>query len=187
MFKAVCYVFRSIRITLFYLFNRPFYKYLGFKSWIIKPLRIDGARYISVGEKTVIQKYTWLFAGSFDEYEPELIIESGCIIGNFNHIVSVRRVHIGKNVLTASGVYISDNVHNYENTDIPIMHQGVSFKGEVSIGDGSWIGENACIIGAKIGKNCVIGANAVVTRDVPDYCVVVGIPARVVRKIKHND
>jgi acetyltransferase-like isoleucine patch superfamily enzyme len=62
------------------------------------------------------------------------------------------------------------------------MHQSVKFKQRVAIGDGSWIGENACIIGASIGRNCVIGANAVVTRDIPDYCVAVGIPAAVIRR-----
>ena len=52
----------------------------------------------------------------------------------------------------------------------------------VSIGDGSWIGENVCILGANIGKHSVIGANSVVLQDIPDYCVAVGSPARVVRK-----
>jgi acetyltransferase-like isoleucine patch superfamily enzyme len=50
------------------------------------------------------------------------------------------------------------------------------------IGDGSWIGENACIIGAHVGKNCVIGANAVVTSDIPDYSVAVGVPAVVIKR-----
>jgi acetyltransferase-like isoleucine patch superfamily enzyme len=62
------------------------------------------------------------------------------------------------------------------------MDQPVTFTRKVEIGSGSWIGENACIIGAKVGENSVIGANSVVTKDIPDYCVAVGIPARVIRK-----
>jgi acetyltransferase-like isoleucine patch superfamily enzyme len=50
------------------------------------------------------------------------------------------------------------------------------------IGEGSWIGHNACVIGVRVGKHCVIGASAVVLRDLPDYSVAVGAPARVVRR-----
>ena len=53
---------------------------------------------------------------------------------------------------------------------------------EVTIGEDSWIGENVCICGASIGKHCVIGANSVVTKDIPDYCVAAGIPAKVIKK-----
>lgn len=186
MIKAIWYRLHLIRVVIFYVCNRPFYKYLGFKSWVIKPLRVDGARYISIGPGVTVQKYSWLFAHQFDDHEPELIIESGCAIGDFNHITAVRKVRIGKNVLTANRVYISDNVHNYEDVRTPVMHQGVSFKGEVVIGDGTWLGENVCVIGAKIGRNCVIGANAVVTHDIPDYSVAVGIPARVIKKYNQS-
>jgi acetyltransferase-like isoleucine patch superfamily enzyme len=89
---------------------------------------------------------------------------------------------IGDHVLTANNVYISDNLHGYEDVTRPIMHQRVRFKKVVVIGDGCWIGENACIIGATIGRNSIIGANAVVTCDIPDYAVAVGIPAVVIRR-----
>lgn len=62
------------------------------------------------------------------------------------------------------------------------MHQGVVSKGSVSIGAGTWIGENVVILSCNIGKNCVVGSNAVVLHDVPDFCVAVGIPARVVQR-----
>lgn len=65
------------------------------------------------------------------------------------------------------------------------MDQGIVQKGQkVSIGDGSYIGINSVIVGnVKIGKHCVIGANSVVTKDVPDYCVAVGCPARVIKEL----
>lgn len=50
------------------------------------------------------------------------------------------------------------------------------------IGEGSWLGENVCVIGASVGKHCTIGANAVVTKDIPDYSVAVGIPAKVIKQ-----
>jgi acetyltransferase-like isoleucine patch superfamily enzyme len=98
----------------------------------------------------------------------------------------VNKVYIGKKVLTADKVYISDNLHGYEDIHVPISEQPVIFKGEVSIGDETWIGENVCIIGVKIGKHCVIGSNAVVTKDVPDFSVVTGAPARIIKQYNQN-
>lgn len=152
------------------------------KSLIVKPLRIEGEEYISLLRGAIIQSHSFLYVAKIDEHTPELVIGKGSVLGNYNHIASIRKVVLGENVLTAEGVYISDNAHVYENIDMPIMHQPVAFKSEVHIGDGSWIGENACIIGARIGKHCVIGANAVVTSDIPDYSVAVGVPARVIKR-----
>ena len=104
------------------------------------------------------------------------------MIGNFNHIYSTHSIILHKDVLTADKVYISDNIHGYEDINIPIRKQPIVQKKEVEIGEGSWLGENVCVIGAKIGKHCVIGANSVVTKDIPDNCLAVGSPARVIKK-----
>lgn len=111
-----------------------------------------------------------------------LIIENGCCIGNFNHIYSTRSIILHKNVLTADKVYISDNLHGYQDIGKPVVHQSIVQNGVVEIGEGSWLGENVCVIGAKIGKHCVIGANSVVTHDIPDYSVAVGSPAKVIKQ-----
>jgi len=171
-----------IRFTIFYLLNFFRYRRLSFKSFIDRPLRISGREYIEIDKNVRINKYAWLVALKIDVYDPKLTIGEGCSLGDFNHIAAVRSVAFGKFVLTANGVYISDNLHSFENIHVPIMHQPVVFKSEVSVGDGTWIGEHVCIIGAKIGKHCVIGANAVVTKDVPDYSVVAGAPARVIKR-----
>ena len=62
------------------------------------------------------------------------------------------------------------------------MEQPIIQNGTVEIGERSWLGENVCVLGAIIGKHCVIGANSVVTHDIPDYSVAVGAPAKVIRK-----
>ena len=64
---------------------------------------------------------------------------------------------------------------------MPILKQKIKQIGTVVIGEGSWLGENVCVIGANVGKNCVIGANSVVTKDIPDYSVAVGVPAKVIK------
>lgn len=157
------------------------FKKLGTSTFIFSPFRLDGIKNIMLGSKTLLQSGTWLYCEEIDGITASLTIGNECTFGYNNHITAVRDVSIGNQVLTANNVYISDNLHGYEDITTPVMHQPVKFKKAVSIGDGSWIGENVCIIGASVGKNCVIGANAVVTKDIPDYCVAVGAPAVVIR------
>lgn len=158
-------------------------KHLG-KSVIIKsPLCLNLKRNISIGDYTVIGYKTWLGATPSTGYkECNLSIGSHCAIGNFNHIYATKSVIIGEYVLTADKVYISDNIHGYEDIAHPIISQNILQKQSVEIGEGSWIGENSCVIGASVGKHCTIGANSVVTRDIPDYCIAVGCPAKVIKK-----
>jgi len=156
---------------------------LGKRSFIYNALRINGSKNISIGSKTFIGYKAWLASVPLTQQgECELYIGDGCSIGNFNHIFATKSIRIGNNVLTADKVYISDNLHGYEDVSKPVMHQPVKQVGTVEIGDGTWLGENVCVIGVKIGKSCVIGANSVVTKDVPDYSVAAGIPAKIIKR-----
>jgi acetyltransferase-like isoleucine patch superfamily enzyme len=162
----------KLTYTLYNIFNVSSYKKIHIKSAIKPSVKVDGKKYISIGKYTTIKRLGWLLALKIDDHQPNLLIDDGVEIGDFCHITCVRSVVIEKDVSIANGVYISDNVHTYNNVDIAIKYQPVEFKSDVIIGTGSWIGEHACIIGAKIGKNCVIGANVVLTKDVPDYTTV---------------
>lgn len=154
----------------------------GKHSFIDRPLRVDGGKNIYIGNGVSIKYRSWIASTPLTGERSQLIFEDGCVIGHFNHIYATRSVILHKNVLTADKVYISDNLHGYEDIDIPIKSQPVVQNGTVEIGEDSWIGENVCILGSKIGKHCVIGANSVVTKDIPDYCIAVGIPAKVIKK-----
>lgn len=159
------------------------FKKIGVKSIISKPLKIDGGNNIVIGESVYVARGTWLAALPLTGAKDCLLeIGDGCNIGHYNHIYATGHIKIGKNVLTADKVYISDNLHDYQNIELPIMKQPIRQMREVSIGDGSWLGENVCVLGATIGKNCVIGANAVVTKDIPDFCVAVGAPAYIIKR-----
>ena len=114
--------------------------------------------------------------------EKTLIIMSGTTIGHNVHIVAMKSVIIEKSVLVADKVFISDCSHNYEGVEKPIKDQGIRSLSPVTIGEGSWLGENVCVCGATVGKHCVIGANSVVTTDIPDYSVAAGSPARIVKR-----
>lgn len=166
------------------LFLYPFqFKHFGKKSRIDKPLRIEGKRFIEIEDHVYVQPYTWLACQPLTCCNnPTLKLGEGTVIGNFNHIYATQSIVIENYVLTADKVYISDNLHGYDNPEIPIVQQPIKQIGEVRIGEGSWLGENVCVIGASIGKHCTIGANSVVTHDIPDYCVAVGAPARVIKQ-----
>lgn len=162
------------------------FREFGQNSFLHSPLRIDGAKNICIGKNVSVRYKTWLAALPLSGNDVQLIIEDGCVIGHFNHIYATRSIVIHKNVLTADKVYISDNIHGYKDINIPIMNQSIMQNGEVEIGEGSWLGENVCVLGVKIGKQCVIGANSVVTKDVPDYCVAVGVPAKIIKRYDRN-
>ena len=91
-------------------------------------------------------------------------------------------VNIGSGVLFADHISLIANEHVYEDTTSPIMSQECTSL-PIVIGDGSWIGINATILGGtEIGKNSVVAAGAVVKGKFPDYCVVGGVPARVIKR-----
>ena len=93
-------------------------------------------------------------------------------------------VEIEDDVLIGSGVHIYVENHHFNNPDVSIIYQGHSQAEKVTLGEGSWIGANVIILpGVTIGKNCVVGAGSVVTKNVPDFSIAVGIPAKVIKKI----
>ena len=110
-------------------------------------------------------------------------IADGAYIGHFPRITAVGEVVIGEEAMIADRVYLSDTGHVYEDPGEPIKRQGLRDGRRIEIGRGAWIGIGAAIVGnVRIGENAVIGANAVVRQDVPDFTVVAGNPAQVVRR-----
>lgn len=159
----------------------------GWRSMIVKPLEVLGPKNMIIGDRVTIQYNTWLAAKPLTGMrECLLLIEDGCAIGHFNHIYATHSIILHKDVLTADKVYISDNLHGYDIIGVPIKDQPIIQNRTVEIGEGSWLGENVCVLGAKIGRHCVIGANSVVTKDIPDYCVAVGVPAKIIKRYDFN-
>ena len=109
-------------------------------------------------------------------------IGDGSSLGRGCIVAAANRVIIGKKVLIAHNVFIADTQHEYRDTKTPIIDQGITTdQVTVTIGDGAWIGANALVLGANVGKQSVVGANSVVLNDVPDYSVAVGNPAKVIK------
>lgn len=111
-----------------------------------------------------------------------LSIADGTYIGRFCHFYATSKIEIGEKVLIADRVYLSDNLHEFVNVNVPVIDQPVKQINDVIIGNGAWLGENVCVIGAKVGKQSVVGANSVVIKDIPDYCVAVGSPAKIIKR-----
>lgn len=115
-------------------------------------------------------------------------IGDGSEIGERCRLSIANHLRIGKKVLLSPNVYVTDCDHAYKKIEIPVIDQGiVKSNNNVEIKDGTYVGINSVIVGnVTIGRHCVIGANSVVTKSIPDYCVAVGCPARVIKRYDHN-
>lgn len=137
---------------------------------------------ISLGDSVIIRPSTRVYAGNSKSL---VSLGNGTEIGECSTISSNNRIIFGNDVLTGPHVFVADHNHEYENPLLPVSKQGVKCNAtdEVVIGEGSWLGTNVVVVGnVHIGKHCVIGANSVVTKDIPDYSVAAGIPAKVIKR-----
>lgn len=122
-----------------------------------KTVKIANPKNIYIGSNTYVNGETYILAGSNS------------------------KIVIGKNCLISYRVHMRTDTHNYIDKDVLIQKQGHTEK-DIIIGDDVWIGFGAQIMsGIKIGTGAVIGAGAVVTKDVPEYAVVGGVPAKIIK------
>lgn len=156
---------------------QPLYIKKGKGAVIYRSVRKDLTPFhsFSLGMNSVIEDYSCI-----NNAVGAIHVGEYTRIGLHNTIIGP--VSIGNHVNLAQNVVVSGLNHNFQNPDIPIDRQGISTS-LVTIGDDIWIGANTTIIaGVSIGKHSVIGAGSVVTKDIPDYCVAVGNPARIIKR-----
>lgn len=147
------------------------------KVYVGKGVHVIGGKNIEIHKYVTVRPYVELWSHG------KICINLGAEIGTRSRISIAHQLIIGEKVLISPDVYITDCDHAYENINISVMEQGIETdKNVVEIGDHSFIGIHTVIVGnVRIGKHCVIGANSVVTKDVPDYSVAAGVPAKVVK------
>src|SRR6185437_237183 len=146
---------------------------------------VYGEKYIEIGEDTMIAELASVCAGMMPGhdlgFESVLRIGDRCVIGRGSHIVAHNSIDIGDDVYTGPYVYITDQNHSYADPDQPIGRQW-PVNSAVKIGAGTWLGTGVVVLpGANIGRNVVVAAGSVVRGEIPDLCVVAGVPARVVK------
>ena len=160
----------------------PLYQHRAFCAKIYSSVRMDTPPYrrFSIGKRSVVESFSCINNAVGD-----------VVIGDYTriglHCTVIGPVTIGNHVNLAQGITVSALNHNFEDTRLRIDEQGVNTS-EIVIDDDVWIGANAVITaGVHIGRHSVVAAGAVVTKDVPEYSVVGGVPAKVIRTIRQTD
>ena len=159
------------------LLINPFKHKRGKKSLIRRRTRIDVFPYnkFELGENSVVEDFATVNNGVGD-----VIIGDRTIIGIGNVIIGP--VKIGNDVMFAQNIVVSGLNHGYEDVSLPPSVQKVN-TAQITVNDNVWIGANSIITaGVSIGKHALIGGGSVVTKNIPEYTVAVGNPAKVVKK-----
>jgi acetyltransferase-like isoleucine patch superfamily enzyme len=162
--------------------HREFMHRRAFARWPVHGNVLEAFREgrLEVGEHTLFEPHVWITAPG----EARVRIGSGSFLNIAVMVAAQELVEIGDHCMFANGCFISDANHRFDDLERPVPHQGFTSKGPTRIGDNVWCGANVVIAtGVTIGERCVIGANTVVTRDIPPFSVVGGIPAKVLKKV----
>ena len=116
------------------------------------------------------------------QYSPSIKIGSRVNSSGNLTIAALCEVDIGDDVLFASNVNITDGLHGYQNTNLPYKYQPMERIRPIKIGQGCWIGQNVVILpGVTIGEMSIVGANSVITKDLPSRCIAIGSPAKITK------
>jgi len=158
-------------------------KKIGLLSYMGRPLFIYNGRRISIGNKVRI------FPGARLEVHGngEIILEDGISVGQNLHIISAdERLVVGKDTTISANVFISNVDHDYQVLNLHILRQQYLLK-PTAIGENCFIGYGAVIQpGTILGRQCIIGANSVVKGVFPDFCVIAGVPAKIIKRYNTN-
>jgi acetyltransferase-like isoleucine patch superfamily enzyme len=139
---------------------------------------------LRIGAGTLLEPGCWLTLSP----EARIEIGEGCFLNRNTMLAALNRIEIGDHVMFANGCFVGDADHRFDDPDTPVPWQGFTSKGPVGIGDNVWFGVN-CVVtsGVTIGERCVIGANSVVTEDLPPRVIAAGSPAKVIKAVEFRD
>jgi acetyltransferase-like isoleucine patch superfamily enzyme len=137
---------------------------------------------LEIGEHALLEPNVWLTSPA----PGRIRIGAGSFLNLNVMVAAVELVEIGDHCMFANNCFITDGNHRFDDPDKPVTWQGFTSKGPTRIGDDVWCGANVVITsGVTVGDRCVIGANSVVTTDLPPFSIAAGAPARVLRTIEY--
>jgi acetyltransferase-like isoleucine patch superfamily enzyme len=138
---------------------------------------------LQIGAHTLFEPDVWITAPG----SARIRIGSGTFLNLGVMVAAAELVEIGDHCMFANGCFITDADHRFDDPGRPVTWQGFTSQGPTRVGDNVWCGAHVVITsGVTIGERCVIGANSVVTTDIPPFSVAAGVPARVLRAIEHH-
>lgn len=202
------YFLDDVYSKLYYMWVKRLFGKIG-KVHFLPPAYIVGAKFITIDDGTVVGcramicahkmanvnynsciAFKWNNSMSYvnDDRDPEIIIGKNCYVGDDCNIQCCNSIRLGNGILMGRKVMINDSSHGEfvrEQLGIQPGLRPLCSKGPIVIDDNVWIGEMVCILGGvHIGRGSVIGAGAVVTKDIPAYSLAVGSPAKVIRRFE---
>lgn len=155
------------------------------KGCSIRPiLNVNNPQYIRMGNDVSLGIFCWIGTQIEENHtKPKLTIGNRVHIGAYSMILAADEILIGNNIIMSERVTIVDHIHDYRDVNVPVIDQPIKSTGRIVIENGCFIGINAVITGGvRVGEHSIIGANAVVTRDVPPFTVVGGVPAKIIKR-----
>lgn len=171
-------------VAIFYGIRALQYRFAALSSiYIDSTAKVTGWSKVRIGRNTAIASGTWLNVNDRAGAQPSLIIGDNCLIGRNNFITVGKKVTIGDYCLTGTNCALVGSSHKVGNPNLPYISTGVANDAEIHIGANCFFGSGVTVVGSvSIGYGSVIGAGAMVLKDVPPLSIVIGNPGRVVKR-----
>jgi acetyltransferase-like isoleucine patch superfamily enzyme len=139
---------------------------------------------LQIGANTLLEPHVWITAPA----PGRVRIGEGTFLNIGVMVAAVALVEIGSHCMLANGCFVTDGNHRFDDPQKPVPWQGFTTKGPTRIGDNVWLGANVVVTsGVTIGERCVVGANSVVTQDIPPFSIAAGAPATVLRAVTYDE
>ena len=183
-------LFAKFKIEVYSKYIKTKIRESGVNFLVMAPMMLRGGNNVTIGDNFYC--YWGVRIETFTEhngikFNPKIIIGNNVSFNPHCHIAAINRIEIHDGVMLASRVFITDHFHgdtSFNSLQISPRDRILSTKGAVIIKENVWIGEGVSVMpGVTIGKNVIVGAGSVVTKDIPDNSVVGGVPAKILKQL----